>query len=62
MAVTFSHVLSSAFLAHLGGETSTQVRVALVRVSVSSTGFCCLLDYGILDCSPWNHCRIISSS
>lgn len=38
MAVTSSHNLSSAFLAHLWGETSTQVRVALVWLSVSSTG------------------------
>lgn len=30
MAVTSSHNLSSAFLAHLRGETSTQIRVALV--------------------------------
>lgn len=37
MAVTSSHILSSAFLAHLWGETSTQVRVALVWLSTSST-------------------------
>lgn len=38
MAVTSSHILFSAFPAHLQGETSTQVRVALARLSISSTG------------------------
>lgn len=38
MVVTSTHILSSAFLTHLRGETSTQVRVALVWLSVSSTG------------------------